>query len=61
MRDGWTMADDTARQMKSTGKIYARLKCLKIKLQRSRLATDNLLKITHEEDIDTCVYKNHTQ
>jgi len=50
--DGWTMANDTAKQMKRTGKINARLKCLQINIQHSRLAKDNLLKITQEEGID---------
>ena len=42
--DGWTMANDNAKQMKRTGKINERLKCLQINLQHSRLATDNILK-----------------
>jgi len=46
------MANNTAKQIKRTGKINAQLKCLQISLQHSRLATDNLLKITQEEGID---------
>ena len=46
------MTIDTAMQMKRTGKINARLKCLQINLQHSRLATNNFLKITQDEEID---------
>jgi len=47
--------------MKRTGKINARLKCLQINLQHSRLATDNLLKITQEEGIDIlCIQESYT-
>ena len=50
--ESWRMAKNTVKEMKRTGKINARLKCLQINLQHSRLATDNLLKITQEEGID---------
>jgi hypothetical protein len=59
--DGWTRANDTARQTKRTGKMNARHICLQINLQHSRLATDNLLKITQEERIDIlCVKEPYT-
>jgi len=60
--DGWTMANnDTAKQMKRTRKINARLKCLQINQQHSRLATDNHLKITQEEGIDIfCIQEPYT-
>ena len=35
-----------------TKKMQTRLKCIQINLQHSRLATDNLLKITEEEGTD---------
>jgi len=55
------MANDTAKQIKRTDKINAQLKCLKINLQHSRLATDNLLKITQEEGIDIlCIQEPYT-
>ena len=50
------MDNDTAKQMKRTGKINARLKCLQINLQHSILATDYLPKITQEEGIDILCY-----
>ena len=59
--DGWTMTNDNAKQMKKTGKINARPKCLQINLQHSRLATDNLLKITQQEGIDIlCIQEPYT-
>jgi len=55
------MVNETAKQMKRTGKINSRLKCLQINLQHSRLATDNLLKITQEEGIDIlCIQEPYT-
>jgi len=40
--DGWKMANVTAKQMERTGKMNARIKCLKINLQHSRLATETV-------------------
>ena len=55
------MAIDTAKKTKRPGKINARLKCLQINLQHSRLVTDNLLKITQEEGIDiVCIQEPYT-
>jgi len=55
------MSKDTAKQMKRSGKINARLKCLQINRQHSRLATDNTLKITQGEGIDIlCIQEPYT-
>jgi len=55
------MTNDTAKQMKRTGKINARLKCLQINLQHSRLAIDRFLKITQGEGIDVlCKQETYT-
>jgi hypothetical protein len=53
--------DDTIKQKKRKGKINVQLKCLQINLQHSRLATDNILKITQEEGIDIlCMQEPYT-
>jgi hypothetical protein len=51
---GWPMKENKIHDnlRNRLGNTTKRLKCLQINLQHSRLATDNLVKIMDEEDVD---------
>jgi len=61
--DGWPTAKNKANATHgyTTGAPNTQLKCMQINLQHSRLATDNFLKTTAEEEADIICIKSHSK